>query len=111
VKSRPSTKRELSQAISPGVWVGVDRSDVRRDLVAPRAAARDRVEAVRDAARRQIQEAEEELTRAVTKTWLFGASWQAIGTILGISRQAAAQRFGAAAREALRRRELDQENG
>jgi DNA-directed RNA polymerase specialized sigma24 family protein len=77
---------------------------VRRDLVVPLAQARDHAEAVREQARRQIEEADEALAQAVTRTWLRGFSWQAIGTILGISRQAAAKRYGAHVAEALRER-------
>ena len=42
-----------------------------------------------------------DLTAAVVEAWSGGASWRTIGVLLGISRQAAAKRFGAALHQAL----------
>jgi len=46
-----------------------------------------------NAAHEQTKRAERNLTAAVTRARQTGASWSAIGTQLGISRQAAQQRF------------------
>ena len=56
---------------------------------------------MRTAAQREIAAAEVELTTAVVEAWLGGGSWRTIGVLLGTSRQAAAQRFGAAVHDAL----------
>lgn len=46
------------------------------------------------AARKQVDETRDELGRAVAQARAAGESWAAIGMALGISRQAAQQRFG-----------------
>lgn len=45
--------------------------------------------------RSAVNQAEDALYRAVEDAREAGMSWQAIGDVLGVSRQAAQQRFGA----------------
>ena len=91
VPELPFTHRDLDDLVPPGTWVGVD---ARLHRV---AEAR---EAVKNA-RRHVAEAELELTRRVVTSWRAGASWRAIGAVLGISRQAASERFGPSVRVSL----------
>lgn len=73
----PHTHRELLELLPD--WGGIAR-DRRKTM---------RVIAARDA----LVAAEQELRDAVSDAYDGGDSWLTIGTILGISRQAAQQRF------------------
>jgi hypothetical protein len=73
----PSTHRELLALLPDWGAIARDRGTTRRLI-----AARDAVVA-----------AEEELRAAVRASYDAGSSWLTIGTVLGISRQAAQQRF------------------
>jgi hypothetical protein len=75
--SLPTTHRELLDALPSWAWTARDRSKTMRLI-----AARDGLAA-----------AEQELRDAVRDAYDGGNSWLTIGTILGISRQAAQRRF------------------
>jgi hypothetical protein len=77
-KARGSVEDWLD-GLDPATTPASDAADLRRI-----GAAQDRAE-----------DAEQELTRAVAAARKQGRSWAAIGMVLGISRQAAQQRFGA----------------
>jgi hypothetical protein len=96
VQELPQTEQELWSMLPPLAW-----TPRRRELIVAVREARDRLDRVRTEAQRDLAAADVELTTAVVEAWLGGASWRTIGVLLGTSRQAAAQRFGAAVRQAL----------
>jgi DNA invertase Pin-like site-specific DNA recombinase len=73
----PTTHDELMDALPDWSWMARDRRTTKRLI-----AARDALAA-----------AEQELRDAVRAAFDGGSSWRTIGTILGISRQAAQRRF------------------
>ena len=74
----PNTYDELLGLLPDEAGMGVHRPPTRRVI----------------AARTAWEAAERELVEAVWAAYESGDSWLTIGTILGISRQAAQQRFG-----------------
>ena len=74
----PQTYHELLDRLPDEAGMGIRRTPTRRVI----------------AARNARVAAEEELREAVWAAYESGDSWLTIGTILGISRQAAQQRFG-----------------
>lgn len=66
-------------------------------LTVPGAKKATAVQRVRDDARR-LERVESDLRAAVCRARDEGATWQELGDALGISRQAAQQRFGGGAR-------------
>jgi hypothetical protein len=74
----PNTYHELLDLLPYEAQMGIRRAPTRRVI----------------AARRACEAAERELVEAVWAAYESGDSWLTIGTILGISRQAAQQRFG-----------------
>ena len=75
--SLPTTHSELLEALPSWAWTARDRDKTMRLI-----AARDALAA-----------AERELKEAVRDAYDGGDSWLTIGTVLGISRQAAQRRF------------------
>jgi hypothetical protein len=77
-RSLPRTYHELLDLLPDEAGMGVRRAPTRRVIEA----------------RNAVTAAEEELREAVWSAYESGDSWLTIGTILGITRQAAHQRFG-----------------
>ena len=76
--SLPDTYHELLDLLPDEAGMGISRAPTRRVIEA----------------RNACRTAESELREAVWSAYESGDSWLTIGTILGISRQAAHQRFG-----------------
>jgi hypothetical protein len=80
----PTSYQDLYPLIPPTATMAVDRSHIRRVMAA-------RVEL--EVARADVATAEQALREAARAANEAGDSWRVIGAALGISRQAAEQRF------------------
>ena len=74
----PTTPREVHERLPLDALFAIDHRPLQRLLAARDACA----------------EAERELRMAAREAYAAGDSWRTIGVALGISRQAAQQRFG-----------------
>jgi hypothetical protein len=81
----PATYDEVLRTVGERTMLGVQRRHLKR-LIAARIA--------RDEAEFQLHLAEAEVRLAAKAAYEGGDSWRTIGVVLGISRQAAQQRYG-----------------
>jgi hypothetical protein len=81
----PATYEEVLRSVGERSTFGVQRRHLKR-LIAARIA--------RDEAEFQLHLAEAEVGLAAKAAYEGGDSWRTIGVVLGISRQAAQQRYG-----------------
>ena len=85
----PAKYADVLEALGDRTLLGVQRRHLKR-LIAARIA--------RDEAEFQLHLAEAEVGLAAKAAHEAGDSWRVIGVVLGISRQAAQQRYGGPAR-------------
>lgn len=81
----PTTVREVLSAVGDRTMFAVEGRHLKR-LIAARIS--------RDEAEFQLYLAEAEVALAAKAAYEAGDSWRTIGTVLGVSRQAAQQRYG-----------------
>lgn len=89
--TRMTTKRQASKKHTPGDHVGLARL---RPVMARRLTAVSDARALEQSARRQLDQAERALRKAVRAARASGASWARVAYMLQVSRQAAWERFG-----------------